>query len=115
MVQPSASFGETLARAGFQADETRTLRGARSYSASPNRYLTYTVHAFEDGTALFSFEFAIGEYLETKGIQIGSDEALNQFAYPREDMRGPQDAAWLTGAIDRAEALLADVRLDRPE
>jgi hypothetical protein len=77
--------------------------------------LTYTVHAYEDGTALFSWEFALGEYLLTKGIQFGSDETLNQFAYPRADVRGPQDGAWLAGAIDQAEALLADVRLDRPE
>ena len=61
------------------------------------------------------FEFALGDYLATKGIQVGSDEALNQFAYPREDVRGPQDGAWLASAVEHAEALLADVRLDRPD
>jgi hypothetical protein len=85
------------------------------YEAHPNPYLTYTVQAFDDGTALFTFEFAIGAYLLTKDIQVGSDETLNQFAYPRQDIRGPQDAAWLTAAIERADALLAEVRLDRPE
>jgi hypothetical protein len=108
-------FEEELARLGFVEETARSPRGARVYTAQPNPYLTYTVQAFGDGTALFTFEFAIGEYLATRGIQIGSDETLNQFAYPREDIRGPQDPAWLTGAIERAEALLSDIRLDRPD
>jgi len=108
-------FGEALARYGFRPGSDRAPRGARVFVAQPNRYLTYTVQMFDDGTALFSWEFAIGEYLATKSIQFGSDETLNQFAYPRVDSRGPQEGAWLTGAIDEAEALLADVRLLRPE
>ncbi len=109
-------FDEALARLGFTPSGEFTSRGAtRVFSANPNRFLTYTVQAFDDGTALFTFEFAIGEYLATKGIQFGSDETLNQFAYPRQDIRGPQDGAWLMAAVERAEALLADVRLDRPE
>ena len=108
-------FEQALVSNGFQPSTERTPRGAVIYEARPNRYLTYNVQAFDDGTALFTFEFAIGAYLLTKGIQIGSDETLNQFAYPRQDVRGQQDPAWLTAAIERAEALLADVRLDRPE
>jgi hypothetical protein len=108
-------FDEALAANGFRPSAERSPRGAHVYEAHPNGYLTYTVQAFDDGTALFTFEFAIGAYLSTKGIQIGSDETLNQFAYPRQDVRGQQDAAWLTAAIERAEALLADVRLDLPE
>lgn len=108
------AFDEALAKLGFEPETDRAPRGVRVYEAHPNPYLTYSVQAFEDGSALFTFEFAIGEYLLTKGIQIGSDETLNQFAYPRQDIRGPQDAAWLSAAIEQAEALLADVRLDRP-
>jgi hypothetical protein len=109
-------FGESLERFGFRSREERGLgRGAQLFQSNPNRYLTYTVHAYPDGTAIFSWEFALGEYLLTKGIQVGSDETLNQFAYPREELRGPQDGTWLTSAIERTEATLADVRLDRPE
>jgi hypothetical protein len=109
-------FGEALARFGFHPREERGFgRGAQLHVAEPNRYLTYTVHAYEDGTAIFSWEFALGEYLLTKGIQVGSDETLNQFAYPREEIRGLQDGAWLTSAIERTEALLADLRFDHPE
>ena len=109
-------FDEALERFGFHLPEERGFgKGAQLYVASPNRYLTYTVHAYPDGSAIFSWEFALGEYLLRKGIQVGSDETLNQFAFPREELRGPQDGAWLTSAIERTEALLADLRLDRPE
>jgi hypothetical protein len=39
---------------------------------------------------------------------------LNQFAFPREDERGPQDGKWLVGCVERAEAQLASIRFDRP-
>jgi hypothetical protein len=108
-------FEEALSRLGFSRSSERSSRGVRTFTAQLNPYLTYTVQAFEDGTALFTWEFAVGEYLLTKGIQFGSDETLNQFAYPRQDTRGPQDGAWLASAVEQAEALLADVRFDRPE
>ena len=108
-------FDDALSQRGFRPSTDRAPVGVRLYAAHPNRYLTYMLQAFEDGTALLSWEFAVGEYLATKGIQFGSDETLNQFAYPREDARGPQDAAWLAAALEQAEALLADIRFDRPE
>jgi hypothetical protein len=109
------AFDEALARLGFHPATGRTPRSVRVFTAEPNRYLTYTVQAFEDGSALFSWEFAVGEYLLTKGIQFGSDETLNQFAFPREDQRGPQDADWLLGCVERAEQQLASLRFDDPE
>src|SRR5918992_394809 len=109
-------FDEALQRFGFRLREERGFgKGAQLYVAQPTPYLTYTVHAYPDGTAIFSWEFALGEFLLTRGIQVDSDETLNQFAYPREDVRGPQDRAWLASAIEQAEAQLADVRLDRPD
>jgi hypothetical protein len=108
-------FREALARLGFHESAGRRPRGVEILTAEPNRYLTYTVQLFGDGTALFSWEFAVGEYLRTRGIQFGSDETLNQFMFPREDERGPQDAAWLAGAIDRAEDALRSIRFDEPE
>lgn len=106
-------FDEALKRYGFRLREDRKLAGeSRLYVATPNPFMTYMVHAYGDGTAIFSWEFALGEYLLKKGIQVGSDETLNQFAYPRTDARGQQEAAWLAAAIEQAEAQLADVRLD---
>jgi hypothetical protein len=107
-------FEEALVKHGFHPAAGRTPRGVQVLVAEPNPFLTYTVQAFDDGTALFSWEFAVGEYLRTKGIQFGSDETLNQFAFPREDERGPQDGTWLVGCIERAQGQLASVRFDCP-
>lgn len=109
-------FGEALEQLGFRRREERTI-GARAgevYTASPGPYLTYTLHVYDDGTALLTWEYAIADLLAAKGMQIGAQETLNQYLYPREDQRGPQDAAWLVGAVERVEAMLADVRLDGP-
>lgn len=108
-------FQEALDALGFRPVTGRTPSGVKVYTAEPNRYMTHTVQAFEDGTALFTWEFAVGEYLATKGIQFGSDETLNQFMFPRQDERGPQDGGWLAGAIERAESALRELRFDRPE
>ena len=110
-------FREALEAFGFGEREERTSSGGnvRMFVATPNRYMTYTIYAHGDGTAIFSWEFAIADYLATKGLQVGSDEALNQFMYPRSDVRGPQDAAWLSSAIEQTEGMLASVRFDQPE
>jgi hypothetical protein len=105
-------FEETLATLGFHPASGRSPKDVQVLVAEPNPFLTYTVQAFDDGTALFSWEFAVGEYLRTKGIQFGSDETLNQFAFPREDHRGPQEGAWLVSCVDRAQAQLASIRFD---
>lgn len=108
-------FEEALERLGFTVAPERTVGGVRQYSARPNRYLTYWVHAYDDDSALFTWEFAIADYLSTKGIQVGSNEELNTFLFPREDERGPQDAAWLAGVLDRVEESLRSIRFDDPE
>ncbi len=112
---PPVEFEDALRERGFHPRDERTVgAGAvRSYTVQPNPFMTYLVHVYGDGTALFTWEFALGEYLATQRIQMGSDEALNQFIYPRDDLRGPQDPAWLAGAIERTGATLAAIRLDQ--
>ena len=85
------------------------------YSAQPNRFLTYWVHAYDDGAALFTWEFAITDYLLERGIQLGSSESLNLFMFPVEDERGSQDPGWLAGVLERAEARLDSVDLVQPD
>jgi hypothetical protein len=102
-------FEEALARQGFR--EVQERRGVRFFSASPSEFLTYWVHAQPGGSALFTWEFAIAEYMATLGLQVGSDEHLNTFLFPREDVRGPQEPAWLAAQIERTEALLRSVTL----
>ncbi len=102
-------FEEALRDLGFALD--REARGVRHWSRRPNRYLTFWVQAHDDGTALFTWEFAIAEYAATKGLQVGSDEHLNTFLFPRGDARGPQDPAWVASQIERTEALLRSFSL----
>jgi hypothetical protein len=110
-------FAEALARLGFAASTERPFRqpDVTLYTATPNAYMTYTVHASPDGTAIFTWEFALGDYLAARGIQIGSSEPLNQYMYPVADLRGSQDGAWLVGAVERTEAMLSAIRFDRPD
>jgi hypothetical protein len=109
-------FAEALDRLGFRRRDERTFGAGAGevFAASPDPYLTYTLHVYDDGTALLTWEYAIADLLATKGMQIGAEETLNQYLYPREDQRGPQDGAWLVGAVERVGAMLAGVRLDRP-
>jgi hypothetical protein len=103
------TFEGTLAELGFRLD--RESAGVRHYARRPNPYLTYWVQLRHDDTALFTWEFAIGEYAATRGLQVGSDEHLNTFLFPRQDARGPQDATWLASQLERTEALLRSVSL----
>jgi hypothetical protein len=107
------TFEEALARHGFASAEDREKHVL--YRADPNRFLTWTVHAYRDGTALFTWEFAIVDYLAARGIALGSSESLNTFMFPAQDETGPQDEAWLTSVLDRAEALLGALDFAHPE
>ena len=108
-------FDEALSRLGFTLAEQRSTGRVRVFRSNPNRYLTCWVHAYEDGSALFTWEFAIVDYLATFGIQLGSSEALNTFMFPMQDERGPQDGAWLASAMDGVDATLRSIRFDVPE
>src|SRR5919204_3735216 len=102
-------FVDALRDLGFIPTSEGPSRGTRSYTSRPNRYLTYWVHAYEDGSALFTWEFAITDYLLELGIQLGSSETLNLFMFPVADERGPQEPAWLAAAVEKAEARLQSV------
>ena len=104
-----AEFEQVLRDLGFFLE--REGRGIRHYARRPTAYLTYWVHAHDDGTALFSWEFAIGEFAAARGMQVGSDEHLNTFLYPRVDARGAQEGAWVASQLERTEALLRSISL----
>jgi hypothetical protein len=107
-------FDEALAGLGFT--EERSSRDVRHFALRPNPFLTYWVQVHEQDEALFTWEFAIAEYMATLGLQVGSDERLNTFLFPREDVRGPQDPAWLVQQIDGAESVLRSISfIDQPE
>ena len=107
-------FAEALAGLGFVRSQDRPARGVRTYASRRGRFLTYWVHAYDDGSALFTWELAIGEYLSEHGIQVGSNEVLNLFMFPQQDERGPQRGEWVEAALDRAHRLLRSLDLASP-
>jgi hypothetical protein len=106
-------FEDALRDLGFVLE--RDARGIRHYAQRPTRYLTYWVQVHDEGHALFSWEFAIGEFAAARGLQVGSDEHLNTFLYPKEDSRGPQDATWLASRLEVTEALLRSLSFLDPD
>ncbi|SRR6266571_8759507 len=108
-------FLEAIAEQGFTLAKGRPARGARTYRASPNRFLTYWLYLYEDGSALLSWEFAVADYLFERGIQLGSAESLNLFMFPIQDHRGPQDSVWLTHAVDQTDAMLRGIDFGDPD
>jgi len=60
-----------------------------------------------DGIALFTWEFAIGEYMNEYGLQIGTNEPLNQFLFPQDDTEVPEDLGAVVKAMERTEAMFA--------
>lgn len=115
MLGTGMDFSEALERLGFAPALTRSSKGQRTYSSRPNGFLTCWVHAYDDGSALFTWEFAVTDYLASKGIQLGSSESLNLFMFPMKDQRGSQDPAWLAQALDSVDRALAEVNFANPE
>jgi hypothetical protein len=105
-------FDDALAQHGFELAEQREKHDL--FRAAPNRFLTYSVHVYRDGTALFTWEFAIVDFLATRGIALGSSESLNTFMFPASDETGPQEEDWLTSVLDRTEALLGSLDFAHP-
>jgi len=102
----AASFESDLITLGFRLTQDRGT-GVIQYSMQASDWLTYWVHwNTDDQTVLFTWEHAIGEYMSANGLQIGANEELNQFLFPKHDARGPQDIAFVVQEMDRAEAIL---------
>lgn len=100
---PNAEFDRDLQDLGFRlVQEGRG--GALHYQRRQSAYLIYWVHHDpRDDTALFTWELAIGEYLDGRDLQVGANEPLNQFVFPKHDAKGPATPAFVVSEIDRAE------------
>ena len=101
------AFDHELRLLGYQRAQERR-DGTRTFSLARNRFLTYWLHVPpDDGVALFTWEFAIGEYMNEYGLQVGANEPLNQYLFPQEDTEVPQDMAEVVKAMERTEAIFA--------
>jgi hypothetical protein len=100
------AFDDDLHVLGFRLAQDKR-DGTRMYSLARNRFLTYWVHVPLEGAALFTWEFAIGEYMDEYGLQLGANEPLNQFLFPQTDTELEQDLSALVKAMERTEAMFA--------
>ncbi len=103
---PPMAFDDELKLLGFQLNQERR-DGSRTFSLFRNPYLTYWLHlpAEEDGPGLFTWEFAIGEYMDEYGLQVGANEPLNQYLFPQVDTEAEQNLAAVVAAMERTEAM----------
>jgi hypothetical protein len=102
------AFDDELGLLGYRlAQEKRD--GTRTFSLARNRFLTYWLHlpADDDAPGLFTWEFALGEYMDEYGLQVGSNEPLNQYLFPQVDTEVVQDMAEVVKAMERTEAMFA--------
>jgi hypothetical protein len=101
------AFVDELGLLGYRlAQEKRD--GTRTFSLARNRYLTYWLHLpADESVGLFTWEFALGEYMDEYGLQVGANEPLNQFLFPQVDTEVPQDMAEVVKAMERTEAMFA--------
>jgi hypothetical protein len=101
------AFADDLTMVGFRLAQDRR-DGSRTFSLARNRFLTYWLHVPADaGLALFTWELAIGEYMNEYGLQIGTNEPLNQFLFPQRDREIEQDLAAVVKAMEQTEATFA--------
>jgi hypothetical protein len=100
------AFDDELKLLGFQLNQERR-DGTRTYSLYRNRFLTYWLHLPPDdhGPALFTWEFAIGEYMDEYGLQVGANEPLNQYLFPQVDTEVEQTLAAVVQAMEQTEAM----------
>jgi hypothetical protein len=103
------SVVDELLDAGFELVGERS--GTQRYARRSNPYLQWWVVLPGDGTAELQWEFELGEYLKAKGFHVSVQDELSLLLFPRQEMRGPAEGAWIAQAIAGAELQLASVDL----
>jgi hypothetical protein len=108
------SFTEDLESIGF-VYQSVGRGGVQHFSLQGNRFLTYYCHVDGDEAgAVFSWEFALGEYCLTRGLRVGANEVLNVFLYAEHDVAVAPSIAAVVTQIDAAETTLNSLRLADP-
>lgn len=108
-------FHEDMTALGFKVMQ-EDRKGVVQYAMRATKYLTYWLH-WDPGKseALFTWELDIGEFMHDHEMQIGANETLNIFLFPKVDVRGPDDVRFVAGELDRVETALRtlDLTADR--
>lgn len=107
------SFTEDLETIGFAMQSERA--GIQHYALKGNRFLTYWCHVSDDQTGgVFSWEFALGEFCASRGLQVGANDVLNVFLFSDADVAVPPSVASVVAQIEATETLLNGLRLADP-
>ena len=101
---------DPIAELGFELVQRRR-DGSRQYGLRANPYLNFWLVVGADGTAQFSWEFALGEYLSQKDLSVSAQDALSLLLFPRTDATGPAEPDWIRERVDHVMALLGSVDL----
>lgn len=101
----TGDFAEALTGLGF-VHQGSTRRGGEQWSLEFNRFLTFTLSDLGDGL-VFSWVFALGEYVIERGMQIGAGETSFQELYPQRDVRLTYDADAVRAEVTRTLRALA--------
>lgn len=111
LANPDPGFHTDLTDLGFRlVQEGRG--GVLQYSSRRSHYLTFWAHHDPSaGTVLFTWELAIGELLDDQDMQLGANEPLNQYMFPKHDTRGPATADFIVSEMERIEGKLANLNL----
>lgn len=105
------AFQTDMGALGFRLTQDRGM-GSIAFVREASPYLTYHVQMrTEESSLLFTWELAIGEFMDANGLQIGANEHLNQFLFPKHDARGPIDIAFVASEMDRVEQILGSINL----
>lgn len=73
-----------------------------------NRYLDFTLHDYHEHVVL-TWSLNLGEYVQTRGMQIGAGETSFQELYPMRDVKLPIDVDSIRAEITRT---LGQLRFD---
>ncbi|HVL99067.1 MAG TPA: hypothetical protein VM324_07230 [Egibacteraceae bacterium] len=105
-------FHHDLVAFGFSAVQ-KDRRGVLQYARRANSYLTEWVH--DDGSeALFTWEFALGEYCDAAGWQIGAAETSLHILYPQFDVQLTREIDAVAAEVARLESRLSGLNLADP-
>jgi hypothetical protein len=102
-----ATFDDELEALGFRV-QGGSRRGGRMWTLPFNRYLTFTLHDYDDAVVL-TWSFALGDLLLDRGWQTSTTDTSVAEIYPQRDVRLPLDIEAVGGEITR---VLASLRLD---
>ena len=108
------AFVDDLESIGF-VFQSEGRGGVRHYALQGNRFLTYYCHVADDESGgVFSWEFALGEFCVTRGLQVGANDVLNIFLYSDAAVAVPPSVASVVAQIDATETRLNSLRLADP-